>query len=54
MRENLRAAKFFGTPESCEHMINLGIDEKRVNSLKARVTFEMDDFKVPLLLHITR
>jgi L-ascorbate metabolism protein UlaG (beta-lactamase superfamily) len=44
--KNFPAAKFFGTPESCEHMINLGIDERRVNSLEARVTFEMDDFKV--------
>jgi L-ascorbate 6-phosphate lactonase len=37
---------FFGTPESCEHMVKLGISENRVTSLKARVTFEVDGFKV--------
>jgi L-ascorbate 6-phosphate lactonase len=43
---NSLTVTFFGTPESCEHMVNLGIDEGRVNSLKARVTSEVDGFKV--------
>ena len=43
---NFPTVKFFGTPESCEHMISLGIHKKRVNSLKARVTLEVDGFKV--------
>jgi len=43
---NSSTTKFFGTLESCEHMINLGIKEKRAKSLEARVTSEMDGFKV--------
>jgi len=43
---NSPTVTFFGTPESCGHMINLGIDVRRVNSLKARITSEVDGFEV--------
>lgn len=44
--KNFPTATFFGTSESCEHMVKLGIDKNTVNSLEARVTFEVDGFKV--------
>jgi len=40
------AATFFGPSESCEHMVNLGIDRNRVKRLEVRVTFEVDGVKV--------
>jgi L-ascorbate 6-phosphate lactonase len=40
------AATFFGTPQSCDHMLKLGIGRDRVNSLKAGVTIHVDGFKV--------
>jgi len=39
-------AIFFGPSESCEHMVNLGIDRDRVKTLKAHVTIEVDGLKV--------
>jgi len=44
---------FFGPRESCEHLISLGVENNRVNALKASVPHSVRDLKVTAYYSVT-